>query len=160
MLYKNLLQRYPVDTDDHFAKDRSSHKTPRDPPHWHNAPKMKWSVQNRCEPYHSFEIMASKNAISATASLKSLTVLITARKTTGKNRCCSDHRFRQGLCSSIAAKWKSKKFWQEAKFIVTEEHTQYNGHFARMMYVGIDASKERTHATCCWNNTSDSLLHM
>lgn len=42
-----------------------------------------------------------------------LTVLITARKTTSKNRRCSDRMFRQGSSSSIAAKWKSKKFWKE-----------------------------------------------
>lgn len=151
MLYKNLLQWYPVDTDDHFDSRRPA-TLPQCSQDEMVSAKQVW-------PLPQLQNHGQYNDIPPTASTSELTVLITASKATSKNRCCSDRRFRQGLCSSIAAKWNIKKFWKEAKFIVTEERTQYNEHFSRMMYAGTDATKERTHATC-WNNTSNSLLHM
>lgn len=157
MLYRNLPLQWSLDTDDHFAKDRSSHKTPRDPLHCHNATKMKWSVQNRCEPYHSSEIMASKNATSSAASLTSQLCSSQLEKLPAKIDVAVTVCFGKARLLPLQQNGRARNF--ERKFIVTEERTQYNGHFARMMYVGTDATKERTHATC-WNNTSASLLHM
>lgn len=62
---------------------------------------------------------------------------------------------------SLVAKMERREILKENEVYSNwKMYTNYNGHFTRMMCAGTDITKERTYATCCWNNTSASLPHI